>query len=83
MKFLGNMTLTTDKLNSALSNGPWHEKAAELNKHNTLLLTRDLLDNYRAGFDESVIVERSARLADIILEIWQPSDYFIADRQVH
>ncbi len=36
---LGNLTLTTTKLNSAISNGSWTTKRSELNKHAVLLLT--------------------------------------------
>ncbi len=36
---LGNLTLTTTKLNSSISNGSWPTKRKELNKHAVLLLT--------------------------------------------
>ena len=38
VQFLGNLTLTTGRLNASLSNGPWDEKRTALEKHSTLLL---------------------------------------------
>jgi len=39
MHRLGNLTLTTTKLNSSISNGSWPTKKKELNKHAVLLVT--------------------------------------------
>ena len=66
---LGNLTLTTNRLNASLSNGPWEEKKGTLNNHSTLLLNKDLLSNTQGDWDEGAIEERSRRLADKVLEI--------------
>ena len=73
---LGNLTLTTNRLNISLSNGPWGEKRGTLNNHSTLFLNRDLLSNAHGDWDEHAIEERSSRLADKVLDIWKPAQYF-------
>lgn len=45
VKYMGNLTLTTSKLNSSLSNAPWDEKRRTLREHSTLFLNRALLDD--------------------------------------
>ena len=70
---LGNLTLLTAKLNSAVSNGPWdgeNGKRAALKRHDLLLLNRDL-DSFCVGpwTDES-ITSRTNNLVNRILEIW-------------
>ena len=72
---LGNLTLTTDRLNSSLSNGPWDEKRGTLRNHSTLLLNRDLL-NIPGDWNEEAIEERGNRLVDKVLDIWKPAQYF-------
>lgn len=71
VKFIGNLTLTTGKLNTRLSNAPWIEKQKELRKHSTLMLNRGLVDNSPDGWDEDSIQERSWQLAEIVTEIWR------------
>ena len=67
---LGNLTLTTHKLNSSLSNGPWLEKCDALEQHTALRLNWELLNGAPAVWDESAIHERSEQLAKLIVEIW-------------
>ncbi len=67
---LGNLTIVTQPLNSALSNRPWLKKQKELNSNTRLLLNVRLLDGYPDAFDESAIDQRGAWLADRIISIW-------------
>ncbi len=76
---LGNLTLTTGRLNSNLSNGPWEEKRTEIGKHSTLLLNRELLDGATGEWNEDAIARRSSVLASKVLDIWKPAEYFIGN----
>jgi hypothetical protein len=67
---LGNLTLTTLPLNSALSNSSWPVKQKELNKGSKLLLNALLIDDFSDSFDETAIQARGASLADRIISIW-------------
>lgn len=73
---IGNLTLTTSKLNSRLSNGPWARKREALMNHSSLLLNKTLLNNAPEVWDEDAITERSKYLAEIILQIWPFADNF-------
>ena len=42
VKLIGNLTLTTAKLNTKLSNNPWDEKRRTLDNHSSLFLNRAL-----------------------------------------
>ena len=75
--FLGNLTLTTGRLNTSLSNGPWDEKRIALEHHSTLLLNRELLSDTPGEWDEDAIEERSKVLASTIIDIWKPAQWFI------
>lgn len=76
INFLGNLTLVTGKLNTSLSNGPWSEKSKELEKHATLLLTKNLLSDYSHHFDEKAIKKRTQEMANMIFKIWPPSNHY-------
>jgi hypothetical protein len=68
---IGNLTLLTQKMNSDVSNGPWASKARALQKHSTMLITKDLLEHYSEGpWDEETIRERSLELADLFRAVW-------------
>ncbi len=69
---LGNLTLVTGPLNSALSNDPWKAKRSELNEHTRLLLNARLIEH--ATWDEQKIDERTASLTDSIIKIWPGPD---------
>ena len=75
--FLGNLTLTTGRLNASLSNGPWDEKRSALENHSTLLLNHELLSSASGEWNEDAIERRSEVLASRILDIWKPAQYFI------
>ena len=63
VKFIGNLTLTTGKLNAKLSNAPWIEKQKEIRRHSTLMLNKDILDGPQHGWNEESIEARSKQLA--------------------
>jgi len=68
---IGNLTLVTNKLNPALSNGAWESKAEGLLEHSTLQLNSDLLKRYSGReFAESQILERGRTLADLACTVW-------------
>jgi hypothetical protein len=65
---LGNLTLLTQKLNSAVSNGPWSTKRLELAQRSQLLINQHLCAH--DSWDEAKIDQRSRELANRILRIW-------------
>lgn len=71
---LGNLTLLTRKLNSAVSNGPWlgeGGKAAQLQSNDVVLLNSRLLKNHGTRqWDEVGIDDRTTQAIDAILAIW-------------
>lgn len=76
---LGNLTLVTRPLNSALSNGPWHDKREALNEHSTLFLNKDLLRHPGPDrWDEEAIHARARRLHEAFVKAWP--HYADADR---
>ena len=79
VKYLGNLTLTTDKLNSRLSNAPWDEKRQTLHEHSSLFLNKTLLDDAPIDrWDEDAISDRTSKLAACVVEIWKPAEYFLS-----
>ena len=74
IKEIGNLTLTTNKLNASLSNGPWDEKRKTLGQHTAFRLNWELLDGAPEVWDESSIHKRSEQLVRWITEIWPSSD---------
>ena len=71
VKFIGNLTLTTGKLNAKLSNAPWNEKQKELRKHSTLKLNQGIIDKSPHDWNEESIEARSKQLTDIVTKIWR------------
>ena len=71
---IGNLTLATRELNSRMSNRSWEDKKKQLHTHSTLLLNRNLLDNYPSAWDEITIEERSREIAQKVVEIWPYAD---------
>jgi uncharacterized protein DUF1524 len=72
MHRVGNLTIVTAPLNSSMSNGPWTQKRKDLNHHSKLLLNARLAD--RETWDEDAVDERTAWLADRVMEIWPGPD---------
>ncbi|NDR53282.1 DUF262 domain-containing protein [Actinomyces sp. 565] len=71
---LGNLTLTTQGLNSSLSNGSWEAKRTALDATTGLLTTRDLLRDNPGAWTDDDIRERTAALTEEIIAIWPAPD---------
>lgn len=75
---LGNLTLVTQPLNSALSNSPWAgedglpSKRKELAKRSVLLINQQLCEHEE--WNEDLIDHRGAELAERITHIWPGPD---------
>jgi hypothetical protein len=70
---LGNLVLTTQSLNSTVSNGPWegaNGKRVALQRHGFLASTADLLRDDQTSWTDADIDKRTQRMIDAILEIW-------------
>ncbi|PUB19873.1 uncharacterized protein DUF4357 [Promicromonospora sp. AC04] len=70
---LGNLTLLTATLNSAVSNGRWlgrNGKYAKLAQHDVLKLNQRLREASADGWDEARIGERTADITEIVLRTW-------------
>ena len=68
---VGNLTLVNNKLNPHLSNGPWKMKREGLKDHSVLFLNKTLLDESPEDqWDESMIKNRSERLAGLAARVW-------------
>ena len=86
---LGNLTLLTGKINSKVSNGPWPGSAgkrASLEKHDVLVLNRDLLKKGGDQWTDQAIRARTKELVRVISQIWPvPADHrsgFARDRPI-
>lgn len=64
---IGNLTLTTDRLNIALGNGMFEDKRAKLDAS---LLALNKWFTGRGDWNDSAIEERSAELAERAMAIW-------------
>lgn len=71
---LGNLTLTSRRLNSSLSNAPWDKKREALDAHSVLRLNRTLLDEAPDVWDEAAIDERARRLCATAIKVWPHAD---------
>jgi uncharacterized protein with ParB-like and HNH nuclease domain len=67
---LGNLTLITNRLNPALSNGAWAEKRPELLKFSRLNLTQYFHGPEAETWDEAAIRARSEYLFAQLVRIW-------------
>lgn len=77
IKFIGNLTLVTGKLNRKLKNNPWDEKRKTLDTHSSLFLNKQLLKDAPAVWDEAAIEARSSELAKIIMKIFPSAETFL------
>ena len=78
--FLGNLTLVTGRLNSRMSDASWEEKRKSLDQYgSTLMLNRDPLAQNE--WDEEAIERRGRSLAQSIIDIWKPAEYFLENPQ--
>lgn len=69
---IGNLTLTTQRLNSSLSNRPWCKKRKTIDEYSTLMLKKDVTD--KCLWDEGSIRARSRRMAEEIAKCWPGPD---------
>ncbi|MBE2316681.1 DUF262 domain-containing protein [Solirubrobacter sp. CPCC 204708] len=69
---IGNLTLATKHLNPSMSNDPWAEKRAELQKHSVLQLNAALVAE--PEWDEQRVRARGAWLAGHFGSIWRGPD---------
>lgn len=74
LQSIGNLTLVNERLNPALSNGPWESKREGLGKHSVLFLNKDLLDKAPATWDEAAIADRARRLCQAAIKVWPHAD---------
>ena len=65
---IGNLTIVSKPLNSALSNGPWEKKRPELLKHSLLPINQDLHAAVEWGEEE--VVQRGLRLFEMACQLW-------------
>ena len=72
---IGNLTLVNQRLNSGLSNAPWHEKQQTLSQFSTLYLNKDLMGSDAPEvWDESAIADRARRLCQAAIKVWPHAD---------
>lgn len=72
MHTIGNLTLTTSRLNASLSNAPWESKRQTLVDHSVLFLNKELVRH--ETWDEQAIAARSEALADKFAQAWPGPD---------
>lgn len=65
---LGNLTLATPSLNSALSNLAWKEKRAAIQKHSLLPMNLGIVQHEE--WNEETIAARARELARMVCRIW-------------
>ena len=65
---IGNLTILTRELNSAISNGSWISKRNELDKFSVLPINKELLKF--ESWNEETIKQRSEKLFEIALRVW-------------
>ncbi len=73
MHTLGNLTLTTDRLNAAMSNQVWNEKRRRLDGHSTLALNDELLREAGQVWNVEAIEARAERMAEWAESLWPVS----------
>lgn len=70
---LGNLTLVTKPLNSALSRAQWTGAAGKreaLKAHSVLRLNRDIIEGWPRSWSEEAISDRTEELINCVLRIW-------------
>lgn len=73
LQTFGNLTLVTQSLNARLSNAAWtgdNGKRAALIRHDTLLLSRDVVHEHPEAWAEADIRDRTTELLEAISSIW-------------
>ena len=67
---IGNLTLVTGPLNSAMADGSWENKREALKEHDTLFLNKRLLRGEADEWNEETIINRGKDIADAAIRIW-------------
>lgn len=65
---IGNLTILTQELNSAISNASWVTKRKELDKFSVLPINKELVKF--ETWDEDAIKQRSEQLFEIAIRVW-------------
>ena len=73
MHTIGNLTLVSPKLNSALRNAAWKTKRGTLKEHSKLYISDDVNDHAKQ-WNEAAIIERSHRMVDLLIRVWPGPD---------
>lgn len=71
LNLLGNLTIVTQPLNTAMSNSPWLIKRTELNRHSKLLLNARLAEHGK--WNEALVDKHGTWLAQKLVAIWPGS----------
>ena len=66
---MGNLTLVSQGLNTALLDAPWDQGQLTLDKYAVLHLNKDRMLNGPLIWDESTIVERWSRLYSVTIKV--------------
>lgn len=66
---MGNLTILTQPLNASVSNSAWAIKRVEIEKQSLLKLNQEVIRN--SIWSEQLIIERSRKLASIVIDIWK------------
>ena len=74
---IGNLTLLTQSLNPAVSNGAWVEKRAALDQHCVLMLNRELAR--QETWDEVRIRARGEALFEVARSVWPRPEEQVED----
>lgn len=64
---LGNLTLLTESMNSAISNGPWHHERERLAKYDVFLMNRLFHEQTTEAWDEDRIDARSRSMLESLM----------------
>ena len=73
---MGNLTLVNGRLNSSLSNAPWEEKRATLDKYGMFFLNKNLVREAPDVWNEDAIKQRALALCESAARVWPSSDTF-------
>lgn len=71
---IGNLTLLTESMNSAVSNGHWEVKRERLAKYDVFLINRHFSDPATVKWDEGRIDARSDAMIEALLATWPVPD---------
>jgi len=72
-----NATLVTSKLNSSLSNSPFHDKRSSLSENSMLILNKEISN--QPIWDSNQITKRTEELFTYFCSIWPSAGGFAKD----